>query len=264
MSPASGLWDDLVPRVLSGFVLAGLGLGAVWIGGLIFHVFVAMTCGAMVWELARMLGARSGLAVALGGTAGTALLMAIELPGGFALPLVLAPALIGISAVERMRSDFATYTIAIQIAGFGLVVLRDDFGFTWMAWLALVVIATDVGGYFAGRLIGGPKIWPRISPKKTWSGTVAGWMASAAISIPFIAEEGAGWEIIGIAAAVSMASQIGDVSESALKRRSGVKDSSNILPGHGGLLDRFDSMLGASLFLLLVEQIVDFPPIVGG
>lgn len=261
MSPASGQWDDLLPRILSGAALAGLGLGTVAAGGVVFHVFVSVACALMIWELSRMSGLASAIWIAVG--SGFALLAAIELPGGFALPLVLAPAIFGISQLERGRLDFAIYLVAIQIAGFGLVVLRDDFGFTWMAWLALVVIATDIGGYFAGRAIGGPKIWPRISPKKTWSGTVAGWVASVLISIPFIAEEGAGLEIVGIAAAVSMASQLGDVSESALKRKAGVKDSSRLIPGHGGLLDRFDSMLGASLFLLLVAQIVDFPPIPG-
>jgi phosphatidate cytidylyltransferase len=262
MSPASGQWDDLLPRILSGAVLAGLGLATIWLGGIAFHIFVVLACGAMIWELSRMLGigrASPWIAVA----SGAALFAAIELPGGFALPFVLAPALIGISQLEHKRLSFAIYLVAIQIAGFGLAVLRDDFGFVWMAWLALVVIATDIGGYFAGRAIGGPKIWPRISPKKTWSGTAAGWTAAAAISIPFITEEGAGYEIIGIAVAVSMASQLGDVSESALKRRAAVKDSSSLIPGHGGLLDRFDSMLGASLFLLLVEQIVDFPPVPG-
>ncbi len=261
MTPASGQWDDLLPRILSGGALAGLGLGAVALGGIFFHLFVVLSCALMAWELARMLGAGTwSVLIAL--FSGLALLAAVEIPGGFALPLVLAPAMIGITRLDRHRVDFAIYLVAIQIAGFGLVVLRDEFGFLWMAWLALVVIATDIGGYFAGRTIGGPKIWPKVSPKKTWSGTVAGWIAAAAISLPFVAL-GGGWGILGVGAAMSMASQLGDVAESALKRQSGVKDSSNLIPGHGGLLDRFDSMLGASLFLLLVRQIVDFPPVSG-
>ena len=129
-----------------------------------------------------------------------------------------------------------------------------------MAWLALVVISTDILGYFAGRFIGGPKFWPKISPKKTWSGTVAGWIGAAIIGVVFVWYGRSGPELIGISVAISMASQIGDVAESALKRRMGVKDSSNIMPGHGGMFDRFDGMLGASVFLLLVEQIIDFPP----
>ncbi len=259
MSSVPGRWDDLLTRVLSGGVMAGIGILAVWLGGYWFHGFIAIVCAAMIWELARMLGA-GPLAhwPALG--AGLALIAAIEIPEGFALPLIIAPALFRTESMRGHRTRFAILTVAILIAGYGLTSLRDDFGFIWMVWLAAVVIATDICGYFAGRMVGGPKIWPKVSPKKTWSGTVAGWIGAAAISIPFVTETGTGWELLGIAVAISMASQLGDVSESAVKRRVGVKDASTLIPGHGGLLDRFDSMLGASVFLLLIEQVVDFPP----
>lgn len=260
MNDASGHWDDLTTRVLSGGALAALGLFSVWAGGYIFHGFVTIICAVMVWELARMLGAGRA-ALWLGGLAGLCFLAAIELPGGFALPLIFLPAIAGLGQVEHRRLSYALFSIGILIAGYGLIILRDDFGFFWMVWLAFVVIFTDIGGYFAGRLFGGPKIWPKISPKKTWSGTVAGWIAAAAVTLPVVLVKDVGWEILGIALALSMASQLGDVSESAIKRSVGVKDSSNVLPGHGGLMDRFDSMLGASLLLLLVEQIVDFPPV---
>ena len=259
MNEASGQWDDLLTRILSGTALAAVGLLSVWAGGYVFHVFVTLICALMVWELARMLGAGAA-AVWLGALAGVSFLAAVELPGGFALPLIFLPALVGLGRIDRMRLSYALFSIGVLLAGYGLVILRDDFGFFWMLWLALVVISTDLGGYFAGRMIGGPKIWPKISPKKTWSGTVAGWVVAALVSIPVVLTQDVGWELLGIAVALSMASQLGDVSESAIKRRVDVKDSSNILPGHGGLLDRFDSMLGASLLLLLVEQIVDFPP----
>ena len=130
-----------------------------------------------------------------------------------------------------------------------------------MLWLALVVIVTDVAGYFAGRFIGGPKFWPRVSPKKTWSGTVAGWVGAGVVGLIFMAQPGVGAEVVGISIAISMASQMGDIAESAMKRKMGVKDSSNLIPGHGGVFDRFDGMLGASVFLLMIEQIVDFPPV---
>ena len=259
MSQASGQWDDLRTRLLSGVALAGVGLASVWAGGLVFHFFVTIICGLMVWELARMLGAGNA-STWIAVLSGALFLTAIEVPGGFALPLIFAPALIGMTKIDQQKVTYTLFCLGILLAGYGLIILRDDFGFYWMAWLALVVVATDLGGYFAGRLIGGPKIWPKVSPKKTWSGTVAGWAAAAVVSIPVVLSQPVGWELLGIAIALSMASQLGDVSESALKRHVGVKDSSGIIPGHGGLFDRFDSMLGASLFLLLVEQIVDFPP----
>ncbi|MEM0947625.1 MAG: phosphatidate cytidylyltransferase [Pseudomonadota bacterium] len=259
MTAATGRWDDLSIRLISGAGLAGLGIGAMWLGGLWYHVFVSAACALMIWELARMLGGGSSCHwPALGAFA--VLMVGAELPEGFALPLIVAPALFRSSGMTGNRTQYAIYAVAILVAGYGLMHVRDDFGFSWMAWLALVVIATDIFGYFAGRLLGGPKIWPKVSPKKTWSGTLAGWIGAAVVSVPFVTNSGVGWELLGIAVALSMASQLGDVAESALKRRSGVKDSSALIPGHGGLFDRFDSMLGASVFFLLIERIVDFPP----
>jgi len=259
MTAIPGQWDDLVTRLVSGGIVAGVGLAAVWIGGLTFHVFAALICGIMVWELARMLGG-GPVSIWVSVAAGLALFVAGLLPPGFALPLVVAPALAGVGRLEKNRTIFALYTVAILLAGYGLMILRDDFGFVWMLWLACVVIVTDIGGYFAGRFIGGPKFWPRVSPKKTWSGTVAGWIGAALVAAVFVGVTGAGWQLVSVSVALSMASQLGDVSESAVKRKAGVKDSSNLIPGHGGLFDRFDGMLGASVFLLLVEQIIRFPP----
>ena len=130
----------------------------------------------------------------------------------------------------------------------------------WMFWLVLVVVATDVAGYFAGRLIGGPKFWPRVSPKKTWSGTVAGWIAAGLLGAVFAHYTIANFNLVPLSVAAAMASQLGDIAESAIKRRAGVKDSSNLIPGHGGLFDRFDGMLGAALFILIIGQLVGFPP----
>ena len=126
-----------------------------------------------------------------------------------------------------------------------------------------MVIASDILGYFAGKIIGGPKFWPKVSPKKTWSGTIAGWLGAALVALVYIALGIGGWQLITISVAIAIAGQLGDVAESALKRRVGVKDSSNILPGHGGMFDRFDAMLGASLFLLLMGRIIPFPPVPG-
>ena len=138
--------------------------------------------------------------------------------------------------------------------------LREELGVAMFLWLVLVVMITDILGYFAGRLIGGPKFWPRVSPKKTWSGTVAGWVGAAIVGWAFMALTGVGAELVAISVALSIASQMGDVGESALKRHMGVKDSSNLLPGHGGVYDRFDGLLGAAFVLVIVESVTAFPP----
>ncbi len=259
MMAAGGKWDDLVQRLASGGLAAGIGLWAMWMGGHPFHILVAVISGIMIWELVRMIGAGSK-AVPLGILGGVAFLVLVTFPIEYVLPLVFLPTLVGVGLMEKHRATYALYSAAIIVAGLGLVLLRDDFGFGWMMWLALVVIASDILGYFAGRFIGGPKFWPKVSPKKTWSGTLAGWLGAALVAVFFIWRGASGYELIAISIAIAIAGQLGDVAESALKRRMGVKDSSNILPGHGGMFDRFDSMLGASIFLLLVEQIIDFPP----
>ncbi len=256
----AGKWSDLAQRMLSGGVAALVGLWLMWIGGVPFKFLVSVIVGLMVWEVARMLEA-GRLSLPLGALAAVVMVALALLPTGLVLPLIFLPALIGISQIGRYRVRFALFSTSILIAGLGLFFLREDFGFIWMLWLALVVILSDVLGYFAGRVIGGPKFWPKVSPKKTWSGTLAGWLGAALVGVYYLVNGYAGVEIIGISIAVAIAGQMGDVAESALKRSVGVKDSSSILPGHGGMFDRFDSMLGASLFLLVVIEIIDFPPV---
>lgn len=191
------------------------------------------------------------------------MLLAVYLPVGFALPLLLAPAMLGFAQLERNRTIYMAFTVLILLAGFGMMQVRDEMGVGWMLWLVIVVVATDVVGYFAGRAIGGPKFWPAVSPKKTWSGTAAGWVGAALVGLFFSINTGVGFQLIGISIAVSMASQMGDIAESGMKRKMDVKDSSNLIPGHGGLMDRFDGMLGASLFLLIIGQFIGFPPGLG-
>ncbi|MFY0691359.1 MAG: phosphatidate cytidylyltransferase [Paracoccaceae bacterium] len=261
MSLPDDKFADLRVRLISGAVIAIVGLSAVWFGGAFFLSFLAIVCGILVWELVRMLGAGHKQALILGAGAAIGFVAARLLPTGLGLPFLLLPAIAGLAVLGRQRTLYLVFCAMIVIATFGLSILRDDFGFNWMLWLALVVIATDVCGYFAGRLIGGPKIWPQVSPKKTWSGTAGGWIAAGLVGLAYTGVDGVGVEVIGISIALSMASQMGDIAESALKRKMGVKDSSSLIPGHGGVFDRFDGVLGASVFLLLVEQLVDFPPL---
>ena len=113
------------------------------------------------------------------------------------------------------------------------------------------MVASDVLGYFAGRMLGGPKFWPAISPKKTWSGTVAGWVGAALVGVCF-ALAGSSWLLVPLSAVVAFAGQMGDILESWVKRRAGVKDASNLIPGHGGVLDRFDALIGAVVVVMLL------------
>ncbi|NDW43501.1 phosphatidate cytidylyltransferase [Ruegeria sp. PrR005] len=250
---SEGRWSDLTARVGSAVVLAGLAGIELWLGGLWFESFIAIVTGLMVWELMRMIAPeRSGPAIQMALLTGFAVLLAYHLPPLYSLPVLVAPALVGAGQAGRYKGLYAVFALWIAFAGLGFIWIREVKGLDWMLWLILVVVATDMAGYFVGKLIGGPKFWPRVSPKKTWSGTAGGWVAAALVGggFAFFAGLGAGLLILSVLA--SMASQAGDFAESALKRRMGVKDSSNLIPGHGGFLDRFDGMMGAAVFVLLV------------
>jgi phosphatidate cytidylyltransferase len=121
-------------------------------------------------------------------------------------------------------------------------------------FVIFIVWATDVAAYFGGRSFGGPKLWPRVSPKKTWSGATTGLFAALCAGGLTAGLTGAGdWRLgVLIAAPLSVISQLGDLLESALKRRFGVKDSGHVIPGHGGVLDRLDGLFAAAALALLM------------
>lgn len=253
-------WSDLGARVGSAVVMVAVGLGGMVLGGHVFHVLVALLCAGMIWELFGMLapGRRAlGWQIALLG--GLAVLASSYLPPMAVLPVLLAPALVGAGQLEKHRIICALFIVLISIAGFEMMVLRDSFGLIWLLWLVLIVIVSDVAGYFAGRVIGGPKFWPRVSPKKTWSGTIAGWIGAGGIGLVFALSQNASLSLVLSSVLVAFAAQMGDIGESAVKRRVGVKDSSNLIPGHGGLLDRFDGMLGAAVFVFVAGVLIALP-----
>lgn len=257
------LFSDLAARAVTGTVLAAFGLFAVWNGGLIFVLFLALAVAAMVWEAARLLEIDRAQLV-LGVLGAICLYGAATLDHAFAFLLLFLPAIWAV--VIRAGQGAAVSVPALVVimwASFVAVSLRDTGGALWMLWLILLVVMTDIGGYFAGRLVGGAKFWPTISPKKTWSGVVAGWVGAALVGAVFMSFLDRGFGLVLISIVLSFASQMGDIAESYLKRRAGVKDSSNLLPGHGGVLDRFDGVIGALWVAGLISILTDghFAPI---
>lgn len=254
-------WADLKPRLFSGLIMIAIGMVAVWLGGLWWQTLIALICGGMVWELVCMVDdERTKAQYLLAAVTTVCVFVAIHIPPSFALPLLMLPSMVGLGRMNRGGVTYAVTTMMILLAGYSMMALRSDYGLTWMLWLVAVIVATDVMGYFAGKSIGGPKFWPRVSPNKTWAGTVGGWLGAALVGAFWAGWTFEGAGLIGISIAVSMASQIGDIAESTIKRKAGVKDSSNLIPGHGGLMDRFDGMLGGAVFLIIAGQIVGFPP----
>lgn len=257
MSAAKGRWGDLGARLVSGIVMIAVGIGAVMQGGPVFHAVTAIVCGVMVWEMCRLLSpAQTGLAVQGGILQGCAVMAAIYMPPMLVMPMLVAPALAIASQAKTYRGLLAPFMAAIALAGYQMLFLRDVAGFEWLIWLVALVVMTDIAGYFCGRLIGGPKFWPAISPKKTWAGFIGGWLCAGGIGLFFVLTQGAGWWLVPFSISVAFAAQMGDLAESALKRHVGAKDASDLIPGHGGLMDRFDGMVGASLYVMGVVNIM--------
>ena len=154
------------------------------------------------------------------------------------------------------------YSLIIILGGFYIIELRSDFGILFVAWVVCLVIVTDTFGYFGGRLIGGPKFFISISPNKTWAGVLSGW-AGAFLCTYFFMEFNAFTDftlnaqtLFLFAILLSFCSQVGDLFESFMKRKCKVKDSSNIIPGHGGFLDRFDGIIVAILICGILEPLI--------
>jgi phosphatidate cytidylyltransferase len=261
----TGKWADLRTRILSAIVMVAVGAVEIWLGGTAFAVLVVILTAVMVWELAGMTAPwQQASPRVVAGIAAVALVIALFLPDPVALLLLMAPGIVLALTPRRDRWLAAVYAVVILVAGFGLILLRQAGGSGAILWLVAVVVTSDVLGYFVGRTFGGPKFWPAVSPKKTWSGTVAGWLGAALVGVVVVLWVGASWLLVPVSALVAFAGQMGDIAESWVKRRAGVKDASDLIPGHGGVLDRFDALIGAMVFLLGLGLFAPVPGLFGG
>ncbi|OZA15755.1 MAG: hypothetical protein B7Y02_03650 [Rhodobacterales bacterium 17-64-5] len=255
-------------RALSALVLLAIGVAEIWLGGTTFAVLVVLLITVMIWELARMTDPAGPdprwMPVLHAGLAGAVLILTLLLPKGVAPLLLVLPGVFLWFPPGRDRPLRAVYALLIMVAGYGLVDLRGVAGPVAILWLVGVVVASDVLGYFVGRTFGGPKFWPRVSPKKTWSGTVAGWVGGGLVGLGFVIIVGAQWLLVPVSAMVAFAGQLGDITESWIKRRAGVKDASSVIPGHGGVLDRFDALIGAVVLLWVLQPVLTLATLVAG
>lgn len=242
MTPAQGRFRDLGPRLVTAAVLTGLGGGALIQGGFVLLGLLVVIASLGGWELARLLGWAKAHDIAFGAACGGAILITgIFPPGPLSLLLCLPPVWMILSTGCSAR-PFALAALGLLVAVAAVFHIRQVQGLMILVWMVGLVVAVDSVGYAIGRLVGGAKLAPRLSPGKTWAGTVAGWVAAGAI--------GLAWGRVDIALMLALAAQAGDLAASGVKRLAGVSDMSNLLPGHGGVLDRFDGMIGAALALL--------------
>jgi len=261
-------WGDLHSRALSAGVLIAVGVAEIWLGGTMFAALVVLLIVIMIWELARMTDISASeprvSPILHGVLAGVALVLALWLQGFLADFALCLPALMLWLSPGHDRPLRAVYALVILVAGYALVDLRATAGPVAILWLVGVVVASDVLGYFVGRTLGGPKFWPRVSPKKTWSGTIAGWVGGGLVGLGFVILAGGHWLLLPLSALVAFAGQLGDITESWIKRRAGVKDASAVIPGHGGVLDRFDALIGAVLLLWVLQPVLALAPLMAG
>ena len=243
---------DLMLRVIAALVLAPAAVLVAYLGGWPWTTLVTLAAIGLYVEWLMIVGAaRERRAVVAGGVAlaVSGVCLAVGRVDASLLVVVIGLAAVTIVAPARRHWTAAgyCYAAAAQMAS-ALLRLDQASGFAALMMVLLVVWGTDIGGYFAGRGIGGPKLWPRVSPKKTWAGAVGGFAASLVISGGFAAlGVGKTSPLLLLGAALSIASQLGDLLESAVKRQFGVKDSSHLIPGHGGLMDRLDGFVAAAV-----------------
>lgn len=251
---------ELGARVAAAMVLAPVALLLAWLGGLVFAL-ACLGIGLVVlveWNsMARSALRDAPFWTAIAALVGTAL--ALVLLGPLVALAVLVGGVLGLlAAAAKLRAApwLAAGLLYAAVPVLAGPVLRADpaLGFLAVLWLFGLVWATDIAAYFVGRAVGGPKLAPAVSPGKTWSGALGGLAACLLVTAGFafaFVSGGALLPLLALAALAGIAAQLGDLLESALKRRFGAKDASRLIPGHGGMMDRVDGLVAAAAFLAL-------------
>lgn len=272
---APGPWNSLKLRTLSALVLAPIAIAAAWLGGLFLPVVTAAAGAAMAWEWARLCRtdrSGSGRLEASGVVLVGAVLVAVAAAATAGAAIAIGLSLVGAAIVFSMAwrepggephwLALGTLWIALPcVCLLWLAQLEDarleDAGRATVLWVFAVVWATDIGAYAVGRLIGGPRLAPRWSPRKTWAGLLggAGCAALAGWGTARLIDVSPALPLVLLSAGLAIVGQFGDLAESVAKRRFGVKDSSGLIPGHGGLLDRLDGLLAVIPTVALLSLI---------
>lgn len=254
--------SNLAQRVVSAIVLIVVALTLTWLGGVWYRVLAAVIGGAVFYEWVGMTNARKMNAHLWGLVAALAALLMMLLAGvstaNLAIVLLVISMMSAIYVVVTKSTFWGTAGFAYAgLTAISLAALRGDTfsGLAATVFLFAVVWATDILAYFSGRTFGGPKLAPSISPGKTWSGAIGGTLAAiiaGLLAASFFNGPSMSMVLVILILCLSVVSQLGDLVESSIKRRFGVKDSSQLIPGHGGVMDRVDGLAVAAWLLFLV------------
>lgn len=254
--PAPKPPSDLAQRTLVGIGLIVVALAALWAGGIAFWVVAVVAALFMMAEWSDLDAAtpRTKRLAQYGLSVPLAIMAPIAAgPSFFALGLLAGAAFFVAAVTRRGRLGWGAIYVGLPVLAL-MWIRAQEGGFALALWTLSIVWATDIGAYFAGRAIGGPKLAPRISPSKTWAGLAGGVLSAGLVGITLAQAAGLPLRLAVASPLLAVLAQGGDLYESWLKRRAGVKDSGNILPGHGGFLDRLDGVVpvapAAALLLL--------------
>lgn len=271
--PRRASWADLWPRIVSSLVLAAGAVVTVLAGGLVFVVLWLGACLVLHLEWQRLVGGLRHILRFVPGSLAiiAAAILANSSSNGFAMAVLglgaLATALLADDG-RRLWSAAGVFYAGSLFVSLSALRLSFPFGPRAIEWLFAVVWSTDVIAYFAGRLIGGPKFMPQISPSKTWAGTFCGILGGAFLGSMFLLlaahvtqlETPAPFFVLFLLGLMTAAvAQAGDLFESWTKRRFGAKDSGSLIPGHGGLLDRLDGFIAAVVWVTILGALRGFP-----
>lgn len=253
-APGGRVGKDLLPRVISGVVMAVAAIGLTSAGFLPFAGMILAISVIVAWEWGRVVrgsGIDPTLLAHVAAVVVAIVLVTMGLVGLSVLALLIGAILVGLLATGHHPWTSAAGVAFAGLPGVALIWLRDDpnFGLLAVLFVMAIVVVTDTAAYFSGRLIGGPRLWPSVSPNKTWAGLI-GAVTASAIAGALYANLVAGSSPAKLAllgAVLAVVAQGGDLAESALKRRFGAKDASNIIPGHGGFMDRIDGLVTAAV-----------------
>lgn len=251
-------WQDLAVRALSAAVLIPLAALDIWAGGALFDIVLGGIAALLLWEWGGLTGGAASSRMRVLLAAGGLLAFALHFMAGFhtTVAVVALTALAAIvegregSVADRIMAAAGPFYIVAACLAMAAIRNAPANGLYLTVLLVCAVVATDIGAYISGRTIGGPKLAPVISPKKTWAG-LAGAMicAGAAAFIVGLIHFGPDYRLLPVGAGIAVVAQMGDLLESWLKRRVGVKDSGKLIPGHGGVFDRLDGFLSSALVL---------------
>ncbi|WP_157956183.1 phosphatidate cytidylyltransferase [Acuticoccus yangtzensis] len=261
-------------RLLSAAVLIPLVIGALWLGEIAFAGIVLLTALLVQDEWLRMVGGHDRRAVLWGAylvqCALTIVAVTLSLPaavGALAAGAVLVAA---VAAMGRHPVSPRWVGAGVLYAGAAIIAMielrKGADGFGAVVFVLLIAWTTDTAAFFVGRKMGGPKLWRRVSPSKTWSGAIGGLVCGALCGAFVLSLLDAPWSLAGLfaAALVAVASIGGDLLESAAKRRFAIKDAGSLIPGHGGVMDRVDGLIAASLVTMLIGAVASADTAAGG